>query len=140
MTSYDAWFDTASRGTLRCVKEGNGGRNCETCRLWNKGLGCSVYKINCTEIHMLNDMLTEAGIPHTFEPDWGGYHLCYPESWPGTVCSAILHRSSYGAHQGLIEIMGLLTPEEEENDSVAGYLTAEDVFGRIEKHWKEQNG
>lgn len=31
----------------------------------------------------------------------------------------------------LIEIMGLLTPEEAEHDSVAGYLTAEEVFRRI---------
>lgn len=33
----------------------------------------------------------------------------------------------------LIEIMGLLSPEEEKHDSVAGYLTAEDVFSRIQK-------
>ena len=30
--------------------------------------------------------------------------------------------------------MGLLTPDEEEYDSVLGYLTAEDVFERIRKH------
>ena len=29
------------------------------------------------------------------------------------------------------EIMGLLTPEEQERDSVVGYLTAEEVFRRI---------
>ena len=31
----------------------------------------------------------------------------------------------------LIEIMGLLTPEEQQYDSVKGYLTAEEVFRRI---------
>lgn len=30
--------------------------------------------------------------------------------------------------------MGLLTPDEEEYDSVLGYLTAEDVFERIRRH------
>ena len=29
--------------------------------------------------------------------------------------------------------MGLLTPEEEENDSVVGHLTAKEVFRRILK-------
>jgi hypothetical protein len=32
-----------------------------------------------------------------------------------------------------IEIMGLLTPEEQEYDSVVGYLTAEEVFRRIKE-------
>ena len=31
----------------------------------------------------------------------------------------------------------LLTKKEEQNDSVLGFLTAENVFKRIEKHYKE---
>lgn len=55
------------------------------------------------------------------------------------VCSAIWGYGSYGYEEGLIEIMGLLTPEEEEYDSVKGYLTADNVFNRIKKHWEETN-
>lgn len=39
---------------------------------------------------------------------------------------------SYGGHQDLLEIMGLLTEEESQYDSVVGYLTAQDVFDRIQ--------
>lgn len=47
---------------------------------------------------------------------------------------AIEHYGSYGKDEDKLEIMGLLTPDEEEHDSVLGYLTAEDVFERIRKH------
>lgn len=141
MDKYLNTFGRVIEGTRRCMAEGNGGSNCETCGLWSKEGGCSVYGFNCTEIIGLRDMLIEADIPHTFEPDKGGYHLCYPDNGRDTrACSVILNRMSYGKEHGLLEIMGLLTPEEEEYDSVCGYLTAEDVFGRIEKHWKEKNG
>lgn len=56
------------------------------------------------------------------------------------VCSVIYGWGSYGYDEGLIEIMGLLTPEEEECDDVRGYLTADDVFNRIKKHWEETDG
>lgn len=51
------------------------------------------------------------------------------------VCSAIQTNFSYGHELDLIEIMGLLTEEEREEDSVKGWLAAEEVFKRIEKHW-----
>ena len=54
------------------------------------------------------------------------------------TCSVIYGYGSYGYDNGLLEIMGLLTPEELEYDSVCGYLTAEDVFQRIDKHYKEE--
>lgn len=50
---------------------------------------------------------------------------------------AIEMESSYGNRQDRIEIMGLLTPEEACEDDVAGYLTAENVFERIKKHYEE---
>lgn len=52
------------------------------------------------------------------------------------ICSAIETPFSYGHENDRIEIMGLLTEEEEANfDSVTGNLTAEDVFERIKAHW-----
>ena len=52
------------------------------------------------------------------------------------VCSAIQGTYSYGGKMNLIEIMGLLTPKEEEQDEVVGYLTADEVYERIKKHYK----
>ena len=92
------------------------------------------------EIIKLHNMMEEAGTPHTFERDFDGWQLCYPIKRPSEECimDAIQKRGSYGADNDLLEIMGLLTPEEAEEDSVVGYLTAEDVFQRIKKHWESK--
>ena len=52
------------------------------------------------------------------------------------VCDVILHIGSYGREQGLLEIMGLVD-EEKVGDEVEGYLTADECFNRIKKHFKE---
>jgi hypothetical protein len=109
------------------------------------------------EIFKLHKMLEEAGIQHEFYDetpdtswvvpglgfDYTKYHIFYP-SWDeyrkginletyasSTGCSVIEGYGTYGDEQDLLEIMGLLTPEEEECGSVCGYLTAENVFERI---------
>ena len=82
------------------------------------------------EIIRLHKMLNKADIPHDFEESCDGYHLCYNQG-KQTVCSVIEHGYSYGSSSDLLEIMGLLTPAESVNDSVAGWLTADDVFNRI---------
>lgn len=88
-----------------------------------------------TEIKRLHKMLDEAGIPHTFEKFMDGWQVCYPSN-DGRVMDAIQHFGSYGRDQNLLEIMGLLTPEEAQHDSVAGWLTAENVFERIREHYE----
>ena len=90
---------------------------------------------NYTEIIRLHEMLTASDIPHTFGELYGGYHITYPlgKDWE---CSVIEHRGSYGNEVDLLEIMGLLTKEEAEWDSVVGYLTAEDVYQRISAHYE----
>ena len=47
------------------------------------------------------------------------------------IWDAICHFGSYGYKEGLLEIMGTLV-KPEDGDSVAGWLTAEDVIKRIE--------
>lgn len=47
------------------------------------------------------------------------------------IWDAICQRGSYGYGQGLLEIMGTLV-RPEDGDSVAGWLTAEDIIRRIE--------
>ena len=95
------------------------------------------------EIFKLEAMLKAAGIPFVYhrQPDMCGFQICYPEDGENRICSVILHSGSYGRSEGLLEIMGLLKPDEEACDDVAGYLTAEDVFERIKAHhdgkWSE---
>lgn len=82
------------------------------------------------EILRLKGMLEKAKIPFVFSELFGGYHIIYPNNH-FIVCSVIEHDYSYGREQDLLEIMN-----RKQND-VLGYLTAENVFQRIEKHWKE---
>ena len=90
---------------------------------------------NYTEIIRLHEMLTASNIPHTFGELCDGYHITYPlgENW---VCSVIERVGSYGSKFDLLEIMGLLTREEAEDDFVVGFLTAEDVYNRISTHYE----
>lgn len=88
-------------------------------------------------IAKLTIMLSEREIPFDFEevPFLGGHHLYYPNA-KDTVCSVIQFRGSYGYENNKLEIMGLLTDEESKEDSVVGNLSAEEVFKRIEKHYR----
>ena len=91
------------------------------------------------EILKLNTMLDNAKIPHRIRRLDDGWQVIYipyhPDSW---VADAIETRYSYGAEYDLLELAGrLLTEEELKRDSVVGGLTANDVFERISKHWKE---
>lgn len=56
------------------------------------------------------------------------------------ICSVVEGHGTYGANEDKLEIMGLLTEEELEYDTVCGYLTAEDVFERIKKHYNGGDG
>ena len=93
--------------------------------------------INYKEIFKLKDMLEKANIEFVFynRPESGGYQICYPDNSVDRICSVILHNYSYGNEKGLLEIMGLLTDDEYEHDTVKGYLTAEEVFKRIKEDW-----
>ena len=97
---------------------------------------------NYQEILRLHAMLSEHDIPHVIRRCFEGWQVCYPCCRPDKNCvaDAIEHRGSYGSESDLLEIMGLLDPEEEVYDSVLGYLTAENVFERIKKHWDGSRG
>lgn len=85
-----------------------------------------------TEILRLKEMLEKAGIPFLFRPQFDGYTIKYGDG----VCSVIEHTGSYGEDENLLEIMGLITRKERNASNVLGYLTAENVFKRIKKHYK----
>lgn len=93
------------------------------------------------EIFKLKALLKSEGISFEFMPNFfiGGYSIFYPKPHKECVCNVIENAASFGGKQDLLEIAGLLTSEEEEKDSNVGYLTAEDVFNRIKKHWRSTN-
>ena len=93
-----------------------------------------------TEIFRLRDMLDSAGIEYLYTDEsfclvntpYEHYHIeVFNPNNHKRIISVIEGNGSYGREQNLLEIMGCLTPEEAENGSVAGWLTAEDVFERI---------
>ena len=99
------------------------------------------------EILRLKDMLDEAKIPYVFqEGELGGYKMAYlpnrgliPGRENEVVCSIIETPTSYGVKEDLLEISGLMKKHEmmAKQDDVLGFLTAEDVFGRISEHYKQ---
>lgn len=108
-----------------------------------------------TEILKLKEMLEEANIPFTFTDDFFGAKkkletgatiakFVYGGQYPayqirlGDLADAIEHCYSYGNQRDLLEIMGGLTDEEMDYDSVLGYLTAEEVFKRFKYCWEHQ--
>lgn len=80
-----------------------------------------------TCINRLAQLLDEAKVPYTRNPIWGGEQIRI-----GTLCDAVCHNFSYGNEDDLLEIMGGLTEEEAESDSVLGCLTPEEVAKRFE--------
>jgi hypothetical protein len=95
-----------------------------------------MFNVNTREMHRLANMLGGANIPYEIRELWGGLQIVYPNG-DDFVCSVVQDAFSYGGPNGYLEIMGLLTEEEGESDSVKGWLTAEDVFERISKHFAE---
>lgn len=94
-----------------------------------------------SSIIKLHYLLKSNGIPHTLiDRAERGWQILYPDTTAytqtdDTVVSVIQGPYSYGGDRDLLEIMGLLTPEERHRDGVAGDLTVADVFGRIQAHW-----
>lgn len=89
------------------------------------------------ELFRLASMLQTAGIPFEIGDCWDGYQICYPFK-KERVSDAVCHSGSYGHEKGLLEMMGLVD-DEEDGDDVEGYLTAEQVFERWQKHWLENH-
>ena len=79
------------------------------------------------ELNKLANGLIERGIEFTFTTFMNGGKI----DW-GT-CDAICHDGSYGKEGGLLEIMGNLVDETKTEDTVEGYLTAEDILNRIDE-------
>lgn len=96
-------------------------------------------KMEYTQIFKLKDMLDKEGIKYEYKEikyiAGMSYYIVIRRN-NHTLCSAIQGPYSYGSEYDLLEIMGLLTKEEEAIDEVAGGLTAEEVFKRIKAEVK----
>lgn len=96
-----------------------------------------------TELNKLEAYLKEHGVRYEREdrearrlPNgtfwWWDRHRIVVHSMDDYCWDAICHHGSYGAEEGLLEIMGDIVDVEAVGDSVEGWLTAEDVIERIE--------
>ena len=92
-------------------------------------------KKKMTEMSKLINLLETYHIPHEVFPDHidGNPQVWYP-SREDNICDVICHRYSYGHDKGLLEMMGLVD-EEAVGEEVEGWLTAEEVFGRIHANY-----
>lgn len=95
-----------------------------------------LHNTDCSELFYLLGLLEGDGVPYEIEFLYGGIHIGYPVLDPDYIaCSVVLHRFSYGHEDGLFEIMGLLTEEEQKHDGVVGSLSAYDVYKRLREDW-----
>ena len=99
------------------------------------------------EIHRLHEMLVKAGIEHEYlsrDPeyryrgckpehcDWKwGYQIIVRDKDGEPMISVVEGVGTYGVEEDRLEIMGLLTEDERQYDSVLGYQLAGEVMERI---------
>ena len=80
-------------------------------------------KIDLREMDKLAKGLDERNIPYIRRTCFDGEQIVC-DSW-----DAICHRGSYGHEKGLLEIMGSIV--QNDDDDVEGYLSAEDILLRL---------
>lgn len=105
-------------------------------------------KVDYKEIFKLKVLLDKANIQYEFFDrsfiNYDEHSLQYPfyqiivyKNNGDRLISVIEGHGSYGEHLDLLEIQGCLTKKEEKEDSVKGYLKAEEVYKRIKKNYQD---
>ena len=89
-----------------------------------------------TQMEKLENMLNLSNIPFEITEHWSNTEQIWYPSRENCICDLVcfgdtILGGSYGHEKGLLEIMGLVDEEEVGDDSVEGWLTAEEVFDRI---------
>ena len=91
------------------------------------------------DIILLEKMLTKAGIPHNMDRAKDGWRLIYPSHGArNIVCSVIEYTGSAGYQMDRLEIVRLLNRNERKFGIAVGWLTAENVFDRIQQDWERR--
>ena len=90
------------------------------------------------EIFKLKELLEKGNIPFDFKNFHDGYQIIIKNKNNFRIADVIENEYSHGNEEDLLEIMGGLTEEEEEFDSVLGWLSSEEVFKRF-KYCYENN-
>lgn len=91
-----------------------------------------------TEIFKLKRMLDKIDLNYEFvdrSTDYFEQYQIMIHDNGERIISVIEGDYSYGGDLNKLEIMGLLTDEEKELDSVVGWLSADDVYERIMKYY-----
>lgn len=84
------------------------------------------------EISKLVDYLTAQKITHELNRHMNGYIVIVYNEKGECSWDAICHDGSYGHELGLLEVMGERVVRDTD-DTVEGYLTAEEVIQRLEE-------
>ena len=89
-------------------------------------------EIDFSQMVALEKALLAVGVPCERRRLYDGWQICYP-SIENRVADVICHYGSYGAYDGLLEIWGLVSDDNE--DTVEGYLNAGECFNLIWRHY-----
>lgn len=91
------------------------------------------------EIFKLKELLEKENIPFEFKNFHDGYQIIIKNKNNFRIADAIENEYSHGSEEDLLEIMGGVTEEEEEEfGGVLGWLSSEEVFKRF-KYCYENN-
>lgn len=94
-----------------------------------------------TEIFKLKEKLDAIDLEYEFhnrapkDIGYEHYQIILLDENNNRIVSVIQGNGTYGGNNNKLEIMGLLTPEEEEHDCVLGWLTADEVYERIMNYY-----
>lgn len=83
-----------------------------------------------TELSILANGLTIRGIPFTFKPLYDGFQVEVKDNKGKYLWDAICHSGSYGHESGLLEVMGEVNRNP--NDDVEGWLNAQAILNRLD--------
>ncbi len=93
-----------------------------------------MVEMNLTEMEKLVSILMLFDIPFEVVSHWSDTPQVWYPCREHPVCDVISFYGSYGGSEGLLEIMGLVSDED---DDVEGWLTAKEVGLRIIKHYND---
>lgn len=87
--------------------------------------------INLTELGILCSWLATNEFHFTFKTFLDGAQIIVYSKDGSRAWDAVCHSWSYGHENGLLEVMGCIVDEDEYEDTVRGWLTAEEVIKMV---------